>query len=175
MYGKRILFPWWCPQYSPHMMWAVLKIKLVNHLFVFCPLWGPMFIFYSLIARQQHGPWYHYYIYWWTQSPQPQQNGSNEQREKRCWADGNSYMHVVCAWILNPRTYVTKEILPSWYYKMLIPYFNYFLYQALDTIKKSLPKKKDKAASAFSEDDAKRLEKEVRYFTCLLKKLLCAV
>lgn len=60
---------------------------------------------------------------------------------------------------------------------MLIPYFNYFLYQALDTIKKSLPKKKDKdkAASAFSEDDAKKLEKEVRYLTCLLKKLLCAV
>ncbi|MCD7468913.1 hypothetical protein HAX54_007466 [Datura stramonium] len=35
--------------------------------------------------------------------------------------------------------------------------------KALDTIKKSLPKKKDKdkSASAFSEDDAKRLEKEI--------------
>ncbi|XP_060183699.1 uncharacterized protein LOC132613616 [Lycium barbarum] len=35
--------------------------------------------------------------------------------------------------------------------------------KALDTIKKSVPKKKDKdkSASAFSEDDAKRLEKEI--------------
>ncbi|MCD7450215.1 hypothetical protein HAX54_004512 [Datura stramonium] len=48
--------------------------------------------------------------------------------------------------------------------------FDYF--GALDTIKKSLPKKKDKdkSASAFSEDNAKRLEKELYYFTCLLKK-----
>lgn len=35
--------------------------------------------------------------------------------------------------------------------------------QALDTMKKALPKKKDKdkTTSNFSEDDAKRLEKEV--------------
>lgn len=38
--------------------------------------------------------------------------------------------------------------------------------QALDSIKKALPKKKDKdkAGSSFSEDDAKRLEKEVSCF-----------
>ncbi|XP_009787065.1 uncharacterized protein LOC107771345 [Nicotiana tabacum] len=45
--------------------------------------------------------------------------------------------------------------------------------KALDTIKKSLPKKKDKdkAASAFSEDDAKKLEKEIDDLTKKFIKL----
>lgn len=63
-----------------------------------------------------------------------------------------------------------------------------WLVQALDTIKKSMPKKKEKekAVSGFSVDDAKKLEKDVSYslcpklspyipFLCVINKILVSM